>query len=311
MSRSHSPDLPSASHGQPPETLRGQPSQHDLERTQDVGQSDSTDSETRLNEPPGAREPQAHVVEARRPYEYRSRTYTLRSSEIRAMTDIGTFRAVAAKDLEEFIYRGDEKHMEADFTNLRKQQLITEREIPHAETSPRRLLALTKEGRHLLATIKAVPKEQAIYHGFTKPREAHHDADLYRLYQRGLEKVNRAGGTKTRVLLDSELKRVLYRDLARAGRLGDSNTDKADIAERHGLRVVRGRIPVPDLRIEYENADHEVARVDLELATEHYRFNNIAQKVRAGFSIYARAQDAPNLRRVLEQREITAEILSL
>jgi hypothetical protein len=74
---------------------------------------------------------------------------------------------------------------------------------------------------------------------------------------------------------------------------------------------VRGKIPVPDLRIEYETPDQETARIDLELATEHYRFKNIAQKVRAGFSIYARAQDVPNLRRVLEQREITAEILSL
>ena len=86
--------------------------------------------------------------------------------------------------------------MEADLTNLRKQRLISEREIPHGETSPRRLLALTKEGRHLLAATKTVPKDQAIYHGFTKPREAHHDADLYRLYQRGLEKANRDGGTK-------------------------------------------------------------------------------------------------------------------
>jgi hypothetical protein len=311
MSRSYSPDPLSASRGQSPEPPRSPASQHDLEPAQEVGRSDSTDSQPRSDETQEAPKTEARVVEPRKPYEYRSRTYTLRGSEIRAMTDIGTFRAVAAKDLEEFIYRGDKKHMEADFTNLRTQRLISEREIPHAETSPRRLLALTKEGRHLLAAIEAVSKDQVIYHGFTKPREAHHDADLYRLYQRGLEKVNRAGGAKTRVLLDSELKRLLYRDLARAGRLGDPNTDKADIAERHGLRVVRGRIPVPDLRIEYETSDHEAARVDLELATEHYRFKNIAQKVRAGFSIYARAQDAPNLRRVLEQREITAEILSL
>ena len=72
-----------------------------------------------------------------------------------------------------------------------------------------------------------------------------------------------------------------------------SGEAKSDIAERHGLRVVRGTIPVPDLRIEYETADGEPARLDLELATEHYRFRNIAQKVRAGFSIYARSQDAP------------------
>lgn len=68
---------------------------------------------------------------------------------------------------------------------------------------------------------------------------------------------------------------------------------------------------MPDLRIEYETPDQEHTRVDLELATEHYRFSNIAQKVRAGFSIYARAQDASNLRRVLDQHELTAEILSL
>jgi hypothetical protein len=227
------------------------------------------------------------------------------------MTDIGKFRAVAAKDLEEFIYRGDRKHMEADLTNLRKQRLISEREIPHDETSPRRLLALTKEGRHLLIATKTVPKLQAIYDGFTKPREAHHDADLYRLYQRGRDRVNREGGKNIRVILDSELKKILYRELARAGQIGDSGTAKSDIAERHGLREVRGRIPVPDLRIEYETPNQETARIDLELATEHYRFKNIAQKVRAGFSIYARAQDVPNLRRVLEQREITAEILSL
>ena len=311
MSRSYSPEEVSDFRGQSLEPRGDQPSPQGLDQRQDLSRGDSTDSQPRPNETPETRKTEARVVEPRKPYEHRSRTYMLRSSEIEAMTDMGKFRAVGAKDLEEFIYRGDKKHMEADLTSLRKQRLISEREIPHGETSPRRLLALTKEGRHLLAATKTVPKDQAIYHGFTKPREAHHDADLYRLYQRGLEKANRDGGTNIRVLLDSELKKILYRDLARAGRTADSSPPKADIAERHGLRVVRGKIPVPDLRIEYETPDHETARIDLELATEHYRFKNIAQKVRAGFSIYARAQDAPNLRRVLEQREITAEILSL
>ena len=48
-----------------------------------------------------------------------------------------------------------------------------------------------------------------------------------------------------------------------------------------------------------------------ELATSHYRGRNLAEKVRAGFSIYAHAEDASRLRRVLDQRELTAEILSL
>jgi hypothetical protein len=77
------------------------------------------------------------------------------------------------------------------------------------------------------------------------------------------------------------------------------------------LRVVRGKIPLPDLRIEYETPDRETARVDLELATEHYRSPNLTKKVRAGLSIYARPQEVVGLRRVLDQRELIAEILSL
>jgi hypothetical protein len=162
-----------------------------------------------------------------------------------------------------------------------------------------------------LTATNTVPKDQALYHGFTKPREAHHDADLYRLYQRGMETIARQAAKNVRVILDSELKKVLYRDLAAAERQGEVGESRADIAERHGLRVVRGKIPVPVLRIEYETPHGEPARLDLELATEHYRYSSIAQKARAGFSIYARPQDAVNLRRILDQRELTAEILNL
>ncbi len=51
--------------------------------------------------------------------------------------------------------------------------------------------------------------------------------------------------------------------------------------------------------------------MDLELATSHYRGRNLVEKVRAGFSIYARAEDTSKLRRVLGHRELTVEILSL
>jgi hypothetical protein len=258
-------------------------------------------------------EPQTLEVSTSEPrtrYQDRGRSYMLRASEIRTMTDIGKFRSLAAKDIEAFLYGGDKTRMEADLSNLRRQRLILERDVPQRENPPRRLVALTKQSRHLLAATKTVHTGQVLYHGFTKPREADHDADLYKLYQRGLEKAGRDGGKNIRVILDSELKRILYHDLARAGEQGQNET-KSAVAERHGLRVVRDTIPLPDLRIEYETADGEPARLDLELATEHYRFRNIARKMQAGFSIYARSQDAQNLRRVLDQREITAEILNL
>jgi hypothetical protein len=259
---------------------------HRDEEGQDQGRSGGAENQGRPSAAREVRKPEARAVEPRKPYEYRGRTYALRSSEIQSMMDIGKFRAVDAKDLREFAYGGDSKHSQADLTNLRRQGLIVERQIPTRS----QLVALTKPGHRLLSATKSAPKDQALYHGFTKPREAHHDADLYRLYQRSLEKIAREGGTNVRVILDSELKKNLYRDLARAERMGNSGDAKTEIAERHGLRVVRGKIPVPDLRIEYQTSDQEHARVNLELATEHYRFRNIAQKIRANFSIYARAQ---------------------
>jgi DNA-binding HxlR family transcriptional regulator len=87
------------------------------------------------------------------------------------MTDVGELRTVDAKDLREFAYGGDSKHLKADLTNLRRQGLIVEREIPYQETAPRQLVALTKQGHRLLVATNNTPKDQALYHGFTKPRE--------------------------------------------------------------------------------------------------------------------------------------------
>jgi hypothetical protein len=277
----------------------------------ELARNGSTEHRPRPGDRPEVRKSEGRTIEPRKRYEHRGCTYTLRSSEIQTLAIIGTFRAVATKDLQEFAYGGDRKHLDADLTNLRRQGLTVERDIPHPETRPCRLVALTKEGQRVLAATKTVAEDQILYHGFKKPREAHHDADLYRLYERGIQKIERDGGTNVRVILDSELKRILYRDLAAAEANEQIAELRAEVAAEHGLRVVDGKIPVPDLRLEYVTSDHEPAHLDLELATEHYRYQNIAQKVRAGFSIYARPQDASNLRRVLEQQELTAEILNL
>ncbi len=138
-----------------------------------------------------------------------------------------------------------------------------------------------------------------------------HDADLYRLHQKAAEKIEEQGGRNLRVVLDYEMKKRLYHDPAKLGPGKPSSEQKPSVAERDSLRVVRGKIPVPDIRIEYEARDGERARVDLELATGHYRGRNLAEKVRAGLSIYAHAEDASKLRRVLDQQELTAEILAL
>ena len=251
------------------------------------------------------------ATEPRTVCELRGRTYRLRTSEITTMVELGKFRVVAKEDLAEFAYRGDYDRMRPDVENLFRQGLAEMQSIPHEESGSRDLLTLTKNGHRLLKETQVAGKQQALYHGFTKPREAHHDADLYRLYQKEVEKIERRGGRTLRVVLDYELKKRLYRDLANLGKDGNSSDSKRAIAERYGLQVVRGKIPMPDVRIEYETRNGETARVDLELATGHYRGRTLAEKVRAGFSIYAHADEVSKLRRILDQRELTAEILSL
>jgi hypothetical protein len=121
---------------------------------------------------------------------------------------------------------------------------------------------------------------------------------------------NEACGLRTPIGSSASLASFRH-DLAKLGSHRESTAKKKEIAERHALQVVRGKNPLPDLRIEYETREGELARVNPEVVTEYYRGRNLAEKVRAGFSIYAHAQDAAGHRRVLDQRELTAEILSL
>jgi hypothetical protein len=251
------------------------------------------------------------TLEARTVYELRSRTYRLRNSEIATMVELGKFRALAKGDLAEFVYGGSNDRMRPDVENLVRQGLVEMKSIPHEETGSRQLLTLTKNGHRFLTQTQSAGKAQALHHGFAKPREAHHDADLYRLYQKAAAKIEGQGGRNLHVILDYELKKRVYHDLAKLGPDRTSAESKRTIAERHGLQVVRGKIPLPDVRLEYDTPDGERARVDLELATGHYRGRTLAEKVRAGFSLYARADDVSKLRRVLDQRELMAEILSL
>jgi len=281
----------------------------DAPKTDDVREqasNDASQSPSREPDRPGTR-----TAEPRTVYELRGRTYRLRNSEIATMVELGKFRAVAREDLAEFVYGGNNDRIRPDVENLLRQGLVEMKSIPHEAMGSRQLLTLTKNGHRFLTQTQSAGKGQALYHGFTKPREAHHDADLYRLYQKAAAKIESQGGRNLRVVLDYELKKHLYRDLAKLGEGRNSADGKHAIADKYGLQVVRGKIPVPDVRVEYDTRDGERARVDLELATGHYRGRNLAEKVLAGFSLYAHADDVSKLRRILDQRELTAEILSL
>lgn len=93
-------------------------------------------------------------------------------------------------------------------------------------------------------------------------------------------------------------------------RLG-SREDVESFFKSVGLTLLNDKIQVPDLRLEYESADHEHKYIDLELANRNYRPRAIAQKAMAGFALYALREDASKLRRILDDNELTARIFAL
>jgi hypothetical protein len=228
-----------------------------------------------------------------------------------SLKEIGKFRVVPVTDLAKYAYGGDRERMERGIRGLARQSLVTDKTVEISQKKTLRVVTLTKAGHRLLAKTNQLPADQPIYHGLVKPREVKHDADLYRLYQKEAARIERGGGRPVRVLLDYELKRNLNRDLALLGPKKDDPDRKSQVAEKHHLQIVNGKIPVPDLRVEYETPELELRRVDLELATRDYRPRAMAEKAAAGFSLYGRSEDASRLRRVLDEREITAGILTL
>jgi hypothetical protein len=244
-------------------------------------------------------------------YHDRTRTYALRDSEIFALTELGKFRVIATEDLSRFAYDENKERLGQDLQSLRKQGLISQREIEARNQPKFHVLSLTKDGKRFLEHQNRVPKSQALYAGFVKPRELAHDADLYRLYQKVASEIERSGGTVRRVVLDYELKEELYRALSKVDPAKDPAYERMYVANRHGLKVVDGKVPIPDLRIEYETETRDIEHVDLELATREYRSQGMATKARAGFHLFARHQDMPRLRRVLNEQELSARIFTL
>jgi hypothetical protein len=244
-------------------------------------------------------------------YRGREREYSLRDSEVRTLADVGRFRVVPTEDLARFGYQGDKARMEADIRNLRKHGLVEQRIIEGHSSYSTKVLTLTKEGHRLLKHAQIVPDQQAIYDGLVKPKEARHDAELYRLYQKVAREIERSGGKVRRVILDLELKKDVYRALARIRRDKDEAYERISVASRFDLKVVGNKIPIPDLRVECEDDSREVHRLDLEVATRDYRPHGLGEKAKAGFHLFARPQDHDRLRRVLDSQEITARIFAL
>ncbi len=252
----------------------------------------------------------------------RDRAYRISSQERELLTELGRFRTVAVCDLAEHGYANHQGRLRQDLVNLNAQKLIRQLRVMVGKGREKfSVLVLTKEGKRVLDKEQVNQSGQVLYAGFVKPQEVAHDAAIYRMYQVEAAEIQKQGGTIRRVVLDYELKKNVYSLLAKARTLPPLEFSKrqAEVAAANGLRVVEGKILLPDLRIEYEGAEGDLAKVDLELLTEHYHGAHAAGKLKAGFKIYAERASTSRLNAALtygrsaayDDPELTASILSL
>ncbi len=221
----------------------------------------------------------------------RQPTYNLRDSELHTLADLGAFRAINFGDLVQYRYNGNQDVARSELNRLARAGFIRRQIISRTHSEQ---YTLTRLGCRAVESHRDKGSAQTLYHGFVKWREADHDAAVYKLYQKAADDIARSGGRVTRVVLPEEQARR-----------------KQEIAEEHGLKVIGGRVVMPDLRLEYETPDHEQSRVDLEVVTGNYRSGGLSAKARAGFRMYASAADQVRLRAAMTDPEIMQEILSL
>ncbi|MBY0495715.1 MAG: hypothetical protein K2Y23_16015 [Cyanobacteria bacterium] len=216
----------------------------------------------------------------------RDREYTLRGSESRTLATVGAFRVVSSRDLR------DSRDRELDprssgLRHLREQGLVETVRVPGTRE---RAVVLTKEGRGLLESHRFRDGRQTFYAGLRRERELEHDIQVYRAYEREVDRLRDEHARIERVILDYQLKSDYQRWLHERDRDRDNydgHPDRTpeeirDWAYEHDLPYFDDQVHIPDLRIEYE-LDGRLDHVDVEVITQHYRGAHAASVARSGF----------------------------
>jgi hypothetical protein len=242
----------------------------------------------------------------------------LRPEERQLLREAGRFRVVRTADLRDTLYNGKSRPLENDLRYLRDKGLVETTHINLRRDGQRRtierteVVTLTKDGRRLLLKQGDLPKDQWVYAGLVKPREAEHDSQIYRAYRKEAERVEDRGGSNLRVKLDFEIKANVQKAIY-AERKADPKRDMAEIkeevAERFELPFVDGRIQIPDARIEYDlprEASQDAGQGSrtgheyIEILTAAYHAGHLRAKAQAGFRAYASASDRATLTAKIE-----------
>jgi hypothetical protein len=222
-------------------------------------------------------------------------TYSLRGKDVEALTIIGTFRIVDARDLQRTVFQGNRDGGTQDLTSLERQGLLERHRVVMHDGRPLDAVALTRAGKAVLDASRPRGTDdsprQRFYSGFVSSKDLEHDTGIYPMVERERSALETRGARVTRVVLENELRETVGHTWQQARRDCNPDDAKRAVAEAHALPFVDGRYQLPDVRLEYEHANGERDHVDLELVTRQYPRQQLNHKERSGFHLYA-ARDA-------------------
>ena len=190
------------------------------------------------------------------------------------MKIVGAFRAVNRRDIPQ-----------ARLGRLISKGLIARKTVFLRRAAERsEVVVLTPKGRDLLQTQQADGDAQRYYAGLVKPKELEHDMAVYGAFRKESGAIENAGGKVRRVVLDYEFKSAINREMNRAE--GPSAEERRRrLAADFELPVIDDRLALPDLRIEYSDAEGREQYLDIEVMTRHYRGARRAGKAQSGFRL--------------------------
>ena len=216
---------------------------------------------------------------------------TFAARDLEAVRDIGDFGVVRPRDLAKVRYDGDHGGIE-NLTRggyVKRYTVIDER---IRTNEPLEVLVLTPRSRTALRRIDPErPAYLPVRDGqLNKRRDLAHDASVYPAVQRMKNDIEKDGGTVRRVVLGVELAGQRARLANRETWTRPANTRvdlkrQREIAEALDLKVVHGRVLIPDARVIYQDRDGEERKLDLEVTTPQYDSRDKAAKSKAGFHL--------------------------
>ena len=217
-----------------------------------------------------------------------------------ALVDVGVHRVVAYRDVVDAHFGGHPYTARRGIDKLKRAGLLEERQAKGPQGGTFSVLTTTRGGAKLaqkLAVRRGYAARQQAWSGLGRAADLPHDIAIYRAAADARDRIAERKGVVSRIRLDAELRRTVARRSERVrathGRAA-ADRERRRAARDLGLPVRDdGRVLYPDAQLEYSTGDgRDPGRVNIEIATEHYRDSAVAQKALAGFAVYAASSKA-------------------